>query len=247
MDCLFVHLSDIHVGVSKRGDFLPEKLELCIEEVNDISPEAVFITGDLTMFGFEEEYLMAKKYIDKIKAKTFVVPGNHDARFRGYIYFEEIFFSRNWIQEINGVLIVGLDSSIPDLDEGQIGRGKYNWIKTTLQSVPKDTFKMIVVHHHLVSVPGTGRERSVLTDAGDFLELLVENNVNLVLCGHKHTPHTWKIENMYIVTAGTPSSRKVRAKIPQSYHILNIGDIYTTVTLKEVGGKKETERKCSFI
>ncbi len=86
MNNLFVHLSDIHVAGGKKGDFMPGKLEECIDEVNNISPDAVFITGDITMFEFEEDYLMAKNFITRIKSKTFVMPGNHDARFRGYVY-----------------------------------------------------------------------------------------------------------------------------------------------------------------
>jgi 3',5'-cyclic AMP phosphodiesterase CpdA len=96
MGPLIVHLSDIHVGEKNGGDFIPEKLEVCIDEVNNIDPDAVIITGDLTLNGFEEDYLLAKEYINKFKPNTYVVPGNHDARLMGYLYFEEIFSSRNW-------------------------------------------------------------------------------------------------------------------------------------------------------
>lgn len=247
MDHLFVHVSDIHVGRGERGDFLPKKLETCIDEVNELAPDAVILTGDLTMWGLKEDYSLAKKYVDRFKSKTLIIPGNHDSRYTGYIYFEKYFGVGNWTQEIGDVFIVGVDSSIPDLDEGQVGRGRQDWVEKTLQNAPEGMYKIVAVHHHLVSVPGTGRERSVLTDAGDFLQMLVRNDVNLVLCGHKHTPYVWRVEDVYVVTAGTPSSRKVRANIPQCYYIIEIGDIYTTIRLKEVGGKEQPIRKCKTL
>ncbi|MFB0561937.1 MAG: metallophosphoesterase [Candidatus Lokiarchaeia archaeon] len=247
MDHLFVHVSDIHVGRGERGEFMPEKLETCIDEVNELAPELVILTGDLTMFGLKEDYELAKKYVDKFKPKTLIIPGNHDARYTGYLYFEEFFGLGNWTHEMDDVIIVGIDSSIPDLDEGQVGRGRQDWVEENLQGVPDDVYKIIAVHHHLVSVPGTGRERSVLTDAGDFLQMLVRNRANLALCGHKHTPIVWRVEDLYVVTAGTPSSRKVRARIPQSYYVIEFKDIYTTINIKEVGGKEERVRKCKIF
>lgn len=247
MDHLFVHVSDIHVGRGERGEFMPKKLETCIDEVNELAPELVILTGDLTMWGLKEDYMAAKKYVDMFKPETLVIPGNHDARYMGYLYFEEFFGKGNWTYEMDDVLIVGVDSSIPDLDEGQVGRARQDWIEKCLQSVPDDVYKIVAVHHQLVSIPGTGRERNVLTDAGDFLQMLVRNKVPLVLCGHKHTPYVWRVEDVYIATAGTPSCRKVRAKVPQCYYIIEIGDIYTTIKLKEVGGKEEHVRRCKIL
>ena len=45
-----------------------------------------------------------------------------------------------------------------------------------------------MLHHHLLPVPGTGRERNVVYDAGDAIECLQRAGVNLVLSGHKHVP-----------------------------------------------------------
>ena len=59
------------------------------------------------------------------------------------------------------------------------------------------------MHHHLVPVPGTGRERNIVHDAGDLLRVLANCGVDLVLCGHKHVPNVWRLEDMLIVNAGT--------------------------------------------
>ena len=52
-----------------------------------------------------------------------VIPGNHDSRNVGYVHFEELFGERNSVLRVGDTTIVAVDSSEPDLDNGQIGRG----------------------------------------------------------------------------------------------------------------------------
>ena len=39
-----------------------------------------------------------------------------------------------------------------------------------------------------VSIPGTGRERNIVFDAGDLLHTLVDLDVDVILSGHRHVP-----------------------------------------------------------
>src|SRR3954468_19297849 len=158
-----VQLSDLHCG---QQFFLPNLLERAIAEVNELGPDVVVISGDLTSHGFREEYAVAKDYLDQIECKAMVViPGNHDSRNVGYVHFEEMFGNRNSVLRVNGVTIVAVDSTEPDLDHGQIGRGRYRWIEEQFDD--DSTLRIFVLHHHLLPVPGTGRERNVVYDAGD--------------------------------------------------------------------------------
>ena len=47
-----VQLSDVHFGAQFRNDVFTQ----VINEVNELSPDAVIITGDLTNEGLKEEY-----------------------------------------------------------------------------------------------------------------------------------------------------------------------------------------------
>src|SRR6266516_57617 len=87
-----VQLSDLHCG----GEyFLPNLLERAITEVNDLRPDIVVCSGDLTTFGFKEEYAQARGYLDRIECEHLVViPGNHDSRNVGYVHFEVLFGTR---------------------------------------------------------------------------------------------------------------------------------------------------------
>jgi Icc protein len=220
-----VQLSDLHCG---KQYFLPNLLERAITEVNDISPDIVICSGDLTTNGFRDEYELARSYLGKIECESLVVvPGNHDSRNVGYVHFEELFGERNSVLHRGGVTVVAVDSTEPDLDNGQIGRGRYRWIEEQF-SEPAD-FRVFVLHHHLLPVPGTGRERNVVYDAGDCLECLQRARVNLVLSGHKHVPYAWRLEDLFVVNAGTVSSERLRGRTRACYNVIEIVDSHVSV------------------
>src|SRR6059058_3474192 len=112
-----VQLSDLHCGTQF---FLPNLLERAIAEVNELAPDVVIVSGDLTTHGFKDEYALAKRYLDTIECESMVViPGNHDSRNVGYVHFEELFGERNSVLRCNGVSIVAVDSTEPDLETGR--------------------------------------------------------------------------------------------------------------------------------
>ena len=83
-----------------------------------------------------------------------------------------------------------------------------------------DGLKVLALHHHLLPVPGTGRERNICYDAGDTLQVLIRSGVDLVLSGHKHVPHVWRLEDLVVATAGTCSSLRLRGKIKPCYNVI---------------------------
>ncbi len=212
------HISDLHVGSSH---FVSNLLNRSIFEINEIEPDIVIVSGDLTEDGFRQQYAAAGAYLDNIDCeRKVVIPGNHDSRNVGYVHFEDMFGSRNCVEYLPGVTVVALDSSQPDLNEGRLGRQNYRWMVERFTN-PED-FKIVVLHHHLLPIPGTGRERNIIEDAGDFLELLVNVGVDLVLSGHKHVPHDWRFEDFFIVNAGTVSSLRVRGYARPCYNTMEI-------------------------
>src|SRR5215210_8352906 len=147
MDSTFTiaHLSDIHCG---DPHFVPDLMERAIAEINGLEPDIVVCSGDLTTFGFKEEYAQAKRYLDRLECDAFiVVPGNHDSRNVGYVHFEDLIGPRMWTTDVAGVRLVGVDSSEPDLNEGKVGRVHYPWIKKEFR--PPADLRIFVLHHHL--------------------------------------------------------------------------------------------------
>ena len=196
-------------------------LERAIAEINDWQPDLVVCCGDLTTFGFKPEFAEARAYFDKIECESFVViPGNHDSRNVGYVHFEEFFGDRNSVLQVGGVTVVAVDSTEPDLDHGRIGRGRYAWIEEQF-STPAE-LRVFVLHHHLLPVPGTGRERNIVYDAGDAIECLQRSTVDLVLSGHKHVPYAWRLEDMFIVNTGTVSTLRLRGNTKPCYNVIEV-------------------------
>jgi len=212
------HISDFHIG---SYHFVANLMNRMIHELNELAPDIVVVTGDLTNEGFRQEYLTAQSYLDGLECeRVLVIPGNHDSRNVGYLHFQELFGPLFQNMEWEGIFIMGMDSSEPDLDSGQIGREKYGRIVEYFHSAPG--FKIFALHHHLLPVPGTGRERNIVFDAGDVLELLIYADVDLVLTGHKHVPYVWRLEDMYVVNAGTISSLRLRGHTKPCYNIIEI-------------------------
>jgi len=218
-------ISDLHCG---SPHFVPSLLERAIAELNELEPDCVIVSGDLTNDGFRPEYQAAREYIDRLECeRVIVVPGNHDSRNVGYVHFEELFGERNSVLNVGRATIVAVDSSEPDLDNGQVGRGRYRLIEEAFAGAAD--LKVFVLHHHLLPVPGTGRERNIVNDAGDTLECLQRAEVDLVLAGHKHVPYAWRLEDLFVVNAGTVSSSRLRGKGRPCYNVVEVEGTHVNV------------------
>jgi 3',5'-cyclic AMP phosphodiesterase CpdA len=244
---IIAQISDLHTGSQY---FIPNLMTRTVEELNELEPDAVIITGDITDEGFRQEYTTAHAFLSELKCKNqLFVPGNHDARNVGYIHFEEIFGDRNNVLRFRNVIIVGADSSEPDLDYGHIGRERYSWLEEKF--IESDNFfKVFALHHHLLPVPGTGRERNIVNDAGDLLEVLLRSGVDLVLCGHKHVPYVWRLENLVVLNAGTAATLRLRGRTKPCYNVIELEGERVRILRKYPYGKLEliadfslTERK----
>jgi 3',5'-cyclic AMP phosphodiesterase CpdA len=232
---VIAQISDLHLGSVYYRSTLAEAM---LEEVNALRPDMVAVTGDLTDMGLLDEYERARALLDRIECeRMLVVPGNHDARNVGEVHFESHFGTRSPEIRVGSVHVIGIDSSEPDLDSGRVGREKYRWIEERFAET--DEFKIVAIHHHLVPVPGTGRERNIVADAGDLLRVLAESGVDLVLCGHKHVPNVWRLEDMFIVNAGTATSVRVRGREEPGYNVLEVFADRVRVMHHHTGGSEE--------
>ena len=241
-----MQMSDIHVG---SGLFRPDLLSSVIEETNAFSPDLVAVAGDLTTEGYRWEFEEAKGYLNRIECPNVVViPGNHDARNVGYRHFEEFFGMREETVTVKvpegEAKVVALDSTKPDLDEGEVGREHYGWLDSEFRGWDRGP-KILMIHHHILAVPGTGRDVNILRDAGDVMAILRELGVDMVLAGHRHVPYVWSIAGVRIVHSGTASSMRVRGTMPPSYNVIEFDSEKVAITLREPG-KGEGEPLASF-
>ncbi len=211
------HISDLHLT---GYNFVKTWSENLRQLLSELKPDFLVITGDLTDDGYVYEYERVAYYLQDLRIQPqLVVPGNHDARNEGDKVFREFFGTRYPFYEDETIVFLGIDSTEPDIDDGHIGRENYDLIREKLRGGKK---KFLLLHHHLLPIPGTGRERNIPVDAGDVLKICLEAGVDFVLSGHKHLPWVWRLEGSYFITAGTATSHRLKGFSYPSFNVLTL-------------------------
>ena len=266
-----VQISDLHIG----GLFKQDAFDTLVDEVNnDLKPDVIIISGDLTDDGLVFQFEKARDELSKLKCDNLIIfPGNHDYRHTGYLLFKEYFpiakpdsakvYEYKDINSDNKnpqrVIVTTIDTARPDRDEGEVGHVQNLWLNKTLKKYDKNKIqnsnddnnvkrnnknnqikKIVAMHHHLIAIPDTGYTNVVgISDAGDILRTCLENDVDLVICGHKHRPWLWNLGSMKIAYAGTACSWRYRGVFKDTYNIIDIDENNNLkIDIKIVGEKR---------
>jgi 3',5'-cyclic-AMP phosphodiesterase len=239
-------ISDIHCG---HGTFDADWMQSLVERLNAMRPDVVLVVGDLTAKGYEWEYEEAARWLQGIEAPQVVIPGNHDYRNVGYIHYKHYFgepFSRVRVAfepvraerlVATGVTVVGVDSAEPDINEGNVGMENYQWIREQFDE--PDDVKVFAIHHHLVPIPGTGRERNIITDAGDLLAELTRQDLDVIVAGHKHVPFFWGLNGILLCNSGTATTKRIRGRTPPSWNEIVVDASTIKVYVHYADGRRQ--------
>lgn len=68
-----VHISDIHFGMANGA-----VVDRLVEKINEIVPDLVVVSGDLTQRARKSQFAEARRFLDRLSFAQIVVPGNHD-------------------------------------------------------------------------------------------------------------------------------------------------------------------------
>lgn len=221
-DMKIFHISDTHIG--SEDDFNERILERVIEKANKGDYDLLVHSGDVTQSGKRKYYKKAKNYFRELDMPYIVIPGNHDYRSGGFSLYKEYIGPSSGVEEFDDAVVIYVDSGVPDSNVGRVGMIEYEMIKDALEEYREKSIKIVAIHHHTIPVPKAGRERNVLSNAGDLLELFLKSDVDLVLSGHRHHPNVHKVEDTVFVNAGTASGTKTRHGDTNSYNIIEIDD-----------------------
>ncbi|MFX1506853.1 MAG: metallophosphoesterase family protein [Promethearchaeota archaeon] len=235
-----VVFSDLHI--SKFSGYFHEEaftngIMSIAQEIKKNPSIIILNLGDITDQGTIEDYNFANALIKGTFATHGVesptihyIPGNHDFRNIGREIWHDLYGSRHFFIDTTktggNVVILGIDSVEPDANSGRIGIRGRDEIFARLSSYPDEIVKILAFHHHLLPIPNTGRERSMIRDAGDVLPALWDAGVDIVIVGHRHFPNCFSISNgkrrMLLINNGTFSSHKTRGKAGHVYLTLEI-------------------------
>ena len=223
------HLSDIHFGLEDN-----KALDWVKQEIAERRPNAVAITGDLTMRARSREYAAACHWIQSLDVPVTVEIGNHDMPYFNLI---ERFFApyrrfraiQGLIEreiDLPGIAIVPLKTAVraqPRLNwsKGWVSRSALRKCLEALDALPEGKKALVTVHHPLREV---GTKGTALTANGyKALCEIARRPVAAVLSGHVHDPFDL-MENtehgpVRMIGAGTLSQR-VRSTPPSFNEII---------------------------
>lgn len=242
------HASDLHFGAEDRA-----ALDWFAACVHDEQPDAVIITGDLTMRARAREFAAAGAWLSALAAPVTVEVGNHDLPYFNLIERFTRPYRRYGAMErmverdidLPGVAIVPLRTTA----RAQL---RLNWSKGIVRASAlaqtvahignhignpvsqngAPAMVLVAAHHPLRE---TGTSGTALTKGGNrALVALARAGVTAVLSGHVHDPfdliHKTPAGPVRMIGAGTLSER-VRTTAP-SFNVLTIAGTDLAVAVR---------------
>lgn len=233
------HVSDVHFGAED-----PAALAWFERCVSDEKPDAVVMTGDLTMRALRSEFDDGGKWLRSLGVPVTVEVGNHDLPYysdpirRIFDPYSRYAAAEKLIEKpltLAGVTVVPLKTTAR-------AQWRFNWSKgyvsdhalekalALTRAAPKGNLIFVAAHHPLIEA---GTKGTADTRGGRrALETLAEAGAHAVLSGHVHDPFDvpfrrgdWTVR---LIGAGTLSKR-VRASPPAFNEIRIAGGKFETL------------------
>lgn len=225
------HVSDVHFGRVDQA-----AIDWFAGLVHAERPDAVVMTGDLTMRARAAEYAAGQAWLASLGVPLTVEPGNHDlplfnpvARlFTPYRRYHRIERAVEKELDLPGVWIVPLRTTtrfqLRNWSKGVVRARHLDTALARLRACPPDRLAIVAAHHPLID---TGTQSDGRTRGGEqALRELVSAGAHAVLSGHVHDPfdQPWSAggKTIRMIGAGTLSQR-TRASRP-SFNELVVED-----------------------
>lgn len=209
----FAHVSDTHIGSSNAD----EDLRRTVQNINsDPALKFVILSGDITDFGSDAEFHLAKKILDSLNKPWYIIPGNHDANWSesGTNSFKKIFGAETFKFEYGGYLFIGTVCG-PNMrmSPGQVSRENVVWLDSTLKNLKNKNIPIIYVNHY--------PQDTSLNNWYEIIDLLKTRNTQLILHGHGHNNRVFNYEGIPAIMGRS----NLRAKNPVGgYNVVTIKD-----------------------
>ncbi|HSX53665.1 MAG TPA: metallophosphoesterase [Sphingomonas sp.] len=211
------HASDVHFGAEDRA-----ALDWFAGRVRDERPDAVVVTGDLTMRARSHEFAAAAEWLESLGRPVTVEVGNHDlpyfnpwARFvTPYRRYRALEAMIERPLDLPGLTIVPLKTTARfqwrlNWSKGHVSARALQQALALAETAPHGHRILIACHHPLIEA---GTRSSSRTRGGpEALAALVTAGADAVLTGHVHDPfdirHPVADREVRLIGAGTLSER----------------------------------------
>lgn len=232
------HVSDVHFG---RED--AEAVQWFDRKVQEERPDAIIMTGDLTMRARAAEFEAAAKWLQGFDVPVTVEVGNHDLPYfnlfaRMFTPYKRYKSLERMIEkplDVQGVAVVPLKTTArfqfrTNWSKGYVSTRALQKSLALAEAVPAGDLIFIAAHHPLIEA-GT-RATSKTRHGRQALDALVQSGAHAVLSGHVHDPfdveHQVNGRTVRLIGAGTLSER-TRDKPPSFNEIRIEGSSFETI------------------
>jgi len=230
-----VQISDLHFGALN-----PRTLEPLRRTVENIAPDLIVVSGDLTQRARAAQFSDAARFIESLHpCPRVVIPGNHDIAlwniWRRFIdprrNFRNHFGHDRFPEFVSKELaLIGVDTSRSlTISNGRINQEQLNTIARFFRN-NSSRWKVVVAHHPFV-LPEEIEAGSAVGRADMALSSFLDDKIQLLLTGHRHVSWNSRLgSSILTVHAGTATSSRIRAE-PNAFN-----DIRFTENAVEIRG-----------
>ncbi|ALJ11488.1 metallophosphoesterase family protein [Sphingopyxis macrogoltabida] len=239
---LLFHISDLHFGLEDCA-----ALDWFRDIVRRDRPDAILITGDLTMRARSHEFAAACDWIGALDVPVTVEVGNHDLPYfnplaRFFYPYRRIRGIERLVErelDLPGVAIVPLKTTARaqwrlDWSKGWVTKKALAKTLAAIDALPPGTAALVTAHHPLVEA-GT-RGRALTRGGARALRALAARGVAAVLTGHVHDAfdlvQPTPAGPIRMIGAGTLSQR-IRST-PPGFNELRLADGTLAVRVRNV-------------
>ena len=184
-----LHISDLHFG----RNVAPEPLDALARLIEEVQPQLVVASGDLTHRGLRAQHERAAEFLRALELPLLVIPGNHDIPYTFPKRFTQPWaeFERQWettepVHRSDGIVVAGLNSVRPWRHQsGRVQSRQVERVAEVLADAPDGALRVVALHHHLLGAPWRSRKKPV-AKRNLVLAALEEAGAELILAGHIH-------------------------------------------------------------
>lgn len=229
-----VHLSDLHFG--RVDDALLEPLSRL---VNEMAPNVVVVSGDLTQRAKDEQFQQARAWLDTLPGPQIIVPGNHDISLYNVYrrFFEPLTRYKRYITNDltpmyvdDQIAVCGINTARSlTFKDGRINKEQVAQVREHFGGLPPDVVRVVVTHHPFDLPEGHDEEGDLVDRAQMAMEAFAQIGVDVLLAGHLHARHASNTMERYqlgdyaalVVQAGTATSTRGRGEV-NSFNLLRL-------------------------
>ncbi|RFF26773.1 MULTISPECIES: metallophosphoesterase [unclassified Wenzhouxiangella] len=205
-----LQLSDSHLSKDPqaryRGQPADANLASLRPGIQDLSPDTIVLSGDVSEDGSPESYWRMGGFVRDLAPRIAWIPGNHDERGVMAEVFDELDFEAGPLIEDGGWQIALLDSAWPNRPEGELTEKRL----AGLENLAEDKPALVFVHHQPLAVGSPWIDKYPLIEPARLWERLAGKPVKAVAFGHVHQIFEGEHDGVACLSAPSTAANGVR-------------------------------------